>query len=588
MLRPGGCSPRLALALSVAALLASLTANYLALGRSFVNTRPQHDSLHYLRDALLVQHRIFDLPGDREVWLRQSFQNYGLSLPSRGIACVMFGNRSGFLFFNVMLLHVFGGSIAAFYFANMVMVALAAAFAAYVLGREVGFVGTSAFIVLLSLCSEGSQIDTIMIEPMFSLVLVMMAFGAWLVLRKSLGGIFFLMIMAILAPLVKGSLMPLALIGAGLCGGILAARYWQKKRLRVIVCAGAVVCSLLTLGLLGLIRTSVLSGLDDPDERRFNRSNAGYALWMGSLPTSWTGAYSGRIDTETFKFGIAGGCNPVFKRQWQQIKQYAEQDDTIFYYVKVGDVLPLVKDNYNIYPMDALARIAFRYTKMIGINGLQINVHVLTAGLALFGCVVIALGRHVTMVPWLIALQGILWVHTLSRYRPRDDAQIVVLVPFLASVGLVWLLCRVFRVRPWSEQSPSTPRRLGWSLVAVVSFPLLLALLFPETQSLKPSRVIQLSYVITEGEDSRLKVGARLEEPYTFARLRLSGERSGVLDQADKEGWVSFDVPWNKGGQVDLSRGDSFKIMTWSRTGIKHTEEIIVDCERTQVEETQR
>lgn len=584
MLYPRGCARRVALALAVAGFLASLTGNYLSMSPSFVDTPPRHDSLNYLRDALLMQHRIFDLPGEREAWLYQSFEDYGLRVPQRGLACVMFANRTVFLFFNVFLLQLFGGKIAPFYVANLFMVALAAALAAYVLGREVGFAGTLAFIVLLFFYSEGSQIDTIMIEPMFSLVLVMMAFGAWLVLRESSGGIAFLMIMAILAPLVKGSLMPLALIGAGLCGGILVTRYWHKKRLRLAVCVGAFACSLLTTGAVKLIRTSVLSTLSQ-DERKFNRSNAGYALWMGSLPTTWTGAYSGRINTQTFRFSAEEGGNAAFQSQWQRIKQYAERDDTIFYFVKLQDIYPMVIDNYRIESMDALARISFRYTKMLGLNGFQNNVHVWTAGLALFGCVVIALARHVNMVPWLIALQGILWMHTLSRYRPRDDAQIVVVLPFLGAVGLVCLLSRVFRARPWSEQSLSMPRWLGWSLAGVVVLPLLLALLFPDTQSLKPPRIAQLSYVILGGEDSRLKVEARLEEPYTFARLRLPDERSGRVNQADDKGWVSFDVPWNKGRQVDPSQGDSFKILVWSRTGVEYQRDVTLDSKSEKIME---
>lgn len=566
MLSPGGSSGALALALAVVAFLASMTANYLSLGPSFVNTPPRQDSLQYLRDALIVQHRIFDLPDQPGEYVGRYFQERGLQLPNRGDVSLRFGNRPLFLLFNAIVLQLANGSIAAVYFANLVMVALAAALAAYVLGREVGFVGSSAFIFFLFFYSNGSQIDTIMIEPMFSLVLVIMALGAWLVLRQSLGGTVLLMIVAILAPLVKGSLLPFAVLGVMLCGAMLVARYWQRKGLGLAVCAGAVFCVLLTVSSVVLIKHLLVSTGCLNEQSSF-RSNAGYALWMGSLPTMWTGAYSGRINTQTHRYGYEEGANTTFKEQMQRVSGY---------YLKLQDVVPLVLDNYGAYPMDALARIAFKYTKMVGVNGFRNTVHVWAGNLALLGCVVIALAGRAAMVPWVVALQGMLWTHTLSRYRPRDNAQIVVLVLFLSLVGLVWLLSRVFRAKPWSEQFPSIPRWVGWGLAGIVTLPLLLALVFPDTQSLKPPSI---KYMFVKEENAHLKVRAMLEEPEIFARVRLLGEGSSWVDQANQKGWVSFDVPWNKCAHLDSSQGDGFKLVAWSRTGIEEGVEINVDCE---------
>lgn len=570
VLSTGKCSGRLALVLGVAAFLVSLTANYLALGPSFVHTTPRHDSLQYLRDALIIQHQIFDLPGQTEDYVRRSYKDRGLQLPNEGTVSVRFGSRCIFLLFNAILLELSNGSVAAIYFANLVMVALAAALSAYVLGREVGSVSSLAFIVLLFFFSKGAQINTIMIEPMFSLVLVMMAFGAWLVSRQPLGGIAFLMITAILAPLVKGSLGPFALLGAMLCGGSLVYRYWKRKCLSIVIFAGAVYCAFLSLNATGLIKDLVVTTLS-LDERTFYRGNAGYALWMGSLPTIYTGAYSGRISRQTFRFSAEEGGKAAFQRQWEQIKQYAELDDTSFYFVRVRDIYPIVIDNYRTDPMDSLARISFRYTKMVGINGFQNSIPVWTAGLALLGCVVIALTGRVAMVPWVIALQGMLWLHALSRYRPRDDAQIVIVVPFLAAVGLVWLLSRVSRARPSPDQPLSMPRWLGSSLAGVVIFPLLLSVVFPDTQSNKPPSI---RYISINEENAHLKVKAFVEEPDIFARLRLPGERSGRVDQADDKGWVTFDVPWNECGKVDPSRSDTLKIEVWSRAGVKREIEV--------------
>lgn len=542
-----GRSNRFSLAVAAIGFGAVACVTYQAVGsRRFSSTKElaRKDSPIYLRDALCLQHKLFSLPGSPEEFLARSYQDF--DLPNTHLPGVRCGDKILISLLRAVLLQITRGNIFILFHANIVMLALAGGLVTYVAARELGVLTGLATIACFCLISTGITIPTLLLEPALTLFLTALPFGAWLVLRRSGAGwpVAFLAMVAMLGMLLKSNLQPFSLSAGLLCGWSLSVRLWKRPRARAAAVVGAILFAGLLKGF-GVSAQAALQKSLNLDESAMRNSGA-YALWMGSLPTQWTGAYSGRTNIRTFRFLLDQKSDPEYRRQGQTARRYGT------YYIPIRKALPFIVHNYAHFPVDALKRIAFRHTKMMRANWSGPKRHVLVAYLAMLGSVGAVLAWRATLLPWVFSMHGMVWIHALSRYRPHHEEQLLVLTALLAALGLACLAS--FLSRLWRRDAvapPSPPPWIRWPLAAVILLPLGLAMVFPDTQSSRPPTISNVSCRRSNEDAMAFHVRARLDAPYLNGYLEFpvstcAGDEPPVSQkrfaQADEHGWIQFDI----------------------------------------------
>jgi len=301
----------------------------------------------------------------------------------------------------------------------------------------------------------------------------------------------------------------------------------------------------------------VMSRVFDIRADKITRSNAGYALWMGSLPSEWTGAYAGRTSVATFN----AMDNPECLEQLQVIRSYG------IYYIPFRKALPLIWSNIVRDPLDRLACITFRYTKLIGINPPASSFTMWIGALALLACLLAAFDRGCELLPWAVGLQGMLWIHAFSRYRGRDGDQIVVLISVAACIGAAWIARRALRLgRDSSGSRVMTPSWVRWPLLPLVVVPVLWMALVSDIRSGKPPALLRCHVSVIGEETDTLHVTATLDCAHIFTRFR-SRHGCTVYRQTDSNGGIELEMPLEAVGP--LSKDNRITLEAWSKTGVK-------------------
>jgi hypothetical protein len=426
----------------------------------------------------------------------------------------------------------------------VLIVACAVGLVSYVAVREFGLF--AGIVTVLAYCAVrgGATLPTLLLEPTVCGFLAALAFAGWLVLRHPADwrAIGLLAAVALVGTVVKSAVWPLCYLAHGLCAGALAYRFRRARARFITVPVVALsVLVLLQVGQRG-IRRAIQTGLDIPAQI-MSRSNGPYALWMGSLPSAWTGSYAGRISSRTYTFFKSPRCEHEEYRR-QGLEGYDR------YWVTSDKILPDICDNYKNYPIDAVKRFTFRYTKMLGINGFEDRNRATVAAAAVVGATAVLLLSGPQLLPWVIVWQAIPWMHTLSRYRARDVELLLPITALLAAAGIHLIVTRVlaWRRRPIGHRRRSLRRLAVLPLVGLIWLPLALALVFPETQNTQGPTIRELAYCVTEGEQPRLNVRANVGAPNLFGYLQLDSFPKGELkrmvmyDQANQDGWLEFSV----------------------------------------------
>lgn len=379
-----------------------------------------HDSLHYYRDSQYLQHLLFEVPEDV---LRAHYRD---ATPLEYSSLRLRLARSfGYELQSALALQVFGYGVRTMFWANLIMFSLGVVLLAYVAGRVGGFVAAGVIPGWLMWAYDGGQIATAMAEPAVAFWLAGLTWAGWLCVRGKWRGLIAVPIGCGLCVFYKAVLVPVALLAVMTWGFVVVWRCTRRYR-RVAGVVGAVLAALVLVAIRSPADTWIERTFDVP--RNSFRSNGGYALWMGSLPTSWTGCYSGRISTRTFR----AGQNPDYRRQF---------DDVVMnygvYYAPLRAVFPYVVENYINYPFDRVACFGFRYSRMAGANPLTDPAHVVGGILGVVGAMILLLRRDGGLLVGFLAFQVPIWIHALSRYRARDREQVVALAAFFAGLCVV-------------------------------------------------------------------------------------------------------------------------------------------------------
>ncbi len=534
----------------------------------------RHDSLHYYQDALYIQHRYFGVPADKLIAQLEeaSHREYDKLVFDRGKSVF-------FAFQNAILLQAFGGGVRTLFWSNLVMFCVAVGLALYVAARSAGLLASVAALVWLLMTYEGGQIPTVMAEPAVAFWLAVLAWSAWSALRGRRYGYIVFAVAGYLCMFYKAVLIVAVLAVAMVLGGAVACRWWRFRRHRwLAICVGAVLLPMVYAGAFRGTLAWMAHGMQ-LNPKAVGRSNMGYAIWVGSLPPRWTGCYSGRINTRTFS-----ACyDPAYRDQYDDVvRRYA------VYHAPVRVAWPCVLANYRHYLWDGLSCFSYRYTQMVGLSPIGDRLRCVGAALALLGGGLLLLRRQTLLLVAFLLWQGPVWIHSLSRYRARDDDQVVILVALFAGLGLVWGLRWLWRVvlrkRPWLfGQRSAAPasrrddhrvirgvvRRMPVWLAALLSLALLVPLggmmLNPDILSTRPPQIQECTVRVTPTEPSQLVVTARLDDAHLFARLVLP-DRSAVYQQADEQGHVRIEVPFDP--QMIGPGQRSMQLQAWSRTEV--------------------
>ncbi len=569
---PMGSSSRGALLVALLAFGGCFFHNYRQHSETITHPQLRKDSLQYYRDALVLQHRLFAQGVDEAGFVRSQFDALGLTVPNEGEVSFNFGDKLLHSLYCAALLQAFDGNVSAVCWSNLLAAALAAGLAAFCLAREFGLIAGAIGIIATLLVSTGATIPTLLLEPNIALALTLLAFGGWLVLRgrESLPAVGFLAVICILALLLKSALTPFAWLGAAVSGWGFVHRLRARRAGHSPSAIRTVACALIAIGLIHttalgaqeLLKTRLRLG-DEPF-----RTNGPYALWMGSLPTEWTGAYSGRISTHAFRFILDERADPQYRHQGNELWRRGG------YWITMAQAGPYILDNYLNHPIDALERITFRYTKLMRIQGFANPAHAVVGWLSLVGCIAVVLTRRHSLLPWVLMLQGAVWMHALSRYRDRDEELILPLVGFTAAVGAVCLLRLLRRNGRDGLVAGADPRLPCWAacvLLAILLVPIVSVILFPRTQSLAPPVIREIAYRLDETDGGAFELSADIGGPHRYARLgaRKGRETSYWLSQADQAGRVRFRVPRT---EAQLPEGfDKIGLEAWSFTGVSQS-----------------
>ena len=502
------------------------------------------DSRNYLQDALVVQHKLFNHAGppaertqrvfDENNFVRRSYGEHGVRFPDRLLAPLVWA----------VLFEFTGEYIPAAFWWNVFIVACAVALVSYVAVREFGLF--AGIVTVLAYCAirGGATLPTLLLEPTVCGFLAALAFAGWLVLRHPTDwrAIGLLAAVALVGTAVKSAVWPLCFLAHGLCAGSLAYRFRRARAPFITVPVAALsVLVLLQVGQRGL-RRAIQAGLDIPPHI-MSRSNGPYALWMGSLPSAWTGSYAGRLSSKTYAFFKSPRCEHEEYRR-QGLQGYDR------YWVTLDRIGPDIRDNYENCAIDAVKRFTFRHTKMLGINGFENRNRAIVAAAAVAGATAVLLLSGPQLLPWVIVWQAILWMHTLSRYRARDVELLQPITALLAAAGIHLIVTRVlgWRRRRIGYRRRSLHHLAVLPLVALIWLPLALALVFPDTQNTRGPTIRELAYCVTEGEEPQLNVRANVGAPNLFGYLQLDSFPTGKLkrmvmyDQANQDGWLEFSV----------------------------------------------
>ena len=502
------------------------------------------DSRNYLQDALVVQHELFNHAGPAAERTQRVFDEHDFVHRCYGEHGVRFPDRLLAPFVWAVLFEFTGEDIPVAFWWNVFIVACAVGLVSYVAAREFGFLTGIVTVLAYCVIRGGDTLPMLLLEPTVCGFLAALAFAAWLVLRHPTDwrAIGLLAGVALVGTVVKSAVWPLCYLAYGLCAGALAYRFRGARARFITVPAVALsVLVLLQVGQRG-IRRAIQAGLDVPAQI-MTRSNGPYALWMGSLPSAWTGSYAGRISSRTYTFFKSPRCEHEEYRR-QGLPGYER------YWVTLDRIGPDIRDNYKNYPIDAVKRFTFRYTKMLGINGFENRNRAIVAAAAVAGASAVLVLSGLQLLPWVIVWQAILWMHTLSRYRARDVELLQPITALLAAAGIHFIVTRVLA---WRRQPIGNHRRFlrhlaVLPLVVLIWLPLALALVFPETQNTRGPTIRELAYCVTEGEEPRLNVRANVGAPNLFGYLQLDSYPTGELkrmvmyDQANQDGWLEFSV----------------------------------------------
>ena len=542
----------LAVLLAVCATLGSAIWFYSVLEDDFERRTVHHDSIEYLRDSLWLQHKLFAVEADT---LAQRFA----AATNRPGTPLGFARVNSLLFClqNAIALQLCDGDVAGVFWSNLLFFSLSVGVATYVVSRGAGVAPACAIAPALALIYDGAQIPTIMTEPMVGFWLVCLVSGSWATLRGRRAGMIALALSCLAATQYKVALVPFCLLGAAVLGGRLGPRILSGRcgrKLSALV--GLAVGIFLVIGVMIGTR-HVMCRIFDIPASKITRSNAGYAFWMGSLPSAWTGAYSGRTSVATFNAMEDSEC----LEQLQLVRGHG------VYYIPFRKALPLICSNVVRDPLDRVACIAFRYTKMIGINPPANSFTMWIGALALLACLLAAIGRGNELLPWAIGLQGMVWIHALSRYRGRDRDQIVVLIAVAACTGVAWVVRRALRAgRDATAPQVTTSAWVRWPLVPLVVVPVMWMAFVPDIRSGEPPALLRCDVTVIGDEADTLHVAAGFDCAHIFTRLR-SRHGCTVYRQTGNDGQVEFEIPLKEIGPP--SKENRITLEAWSKTGVK-------------------
>jgi hypothetical protein len=518
----------------------------------FEQRKVRHDSIEYLRDSLWLQHKLFGADADTLARHYAAITNK----PGAELGCA----RVNSLFLsvqNAVVLQICNDDVQGVFWSNLLFFSLSVGLATYVVWRSAGIAPACAIAPALALIYDGAQIPTIMTEPMVGFWLVCLVSSAWATLRDSRAGMIALALSCLMATQYKAPLVPFCVLGAALLGArlgptALSGRCGRKLSALVGLLVGV---SLVIGVMIGTRR--VMSSISDIPPDKITRSNAGYAFWMGSLPSAWTGAYAGRTSVATFNAMDSSEC----LEQLEVIRRYG------IYYIPFRKALPLIWSNIVRDPLDRLACIAFRYTKLIGINPPASSFAMWIGALALLACLLAAFDRGNELLPWAVGLQGMLWIHAFSRYRGRDGGQIVVLIAVAACIGAAWIFrCALRLGRDGIAPRAMIPAWVRWPLVPLVVVPVMWMALVPDIRSGKPPALLRCDVTVIGDEADTLHVTATLDRAHIFTRFR-SRHGCRVYRQTDSDGRVEFEIPLEAVGR--LSKDNRVALEAWSKTGVR-------------------
>ena len=359
---------QLAIAFALAAMvLAGFSFYYSSSGERWSATEHLRtgDSPNYLFDALAIQHRVFGYPGETLKWVEAVAEKHNLRVVGEGQQSPRFSDRVLITTLWALILKINQNDVTIIYRLNLVLASLALGIVAYIATREFNFIGGLTVCVISAFTLPQSDIfTTLMLESTVSAFLALLILAAWTVLRHrgKLGPICSLFALCVIGLGIKNSIMPLCFLGVLTCGWSLSCAMHKNHRwwLTAIVSL-ALVLVFFTAAI--LTRNTIQSVYRIPD-KMMARSNLGYGLWMGSLPSVWTGSYAGRISGKTQSLIHSHISPPEYRKQGKG-KKYDRK-----YWVSLRSVAKQILCNYSHFPLDAVKRFVYRYTRITRLLGI--------------------------------------------------------------------------------------------------------------------------------------------------------------------------------------------------------------------------
>lgn len=491
--------------------------------------RPRHDSLNYLLDATILRYHLFNHGTSGKEWVAEQFKGIHYAWAVRKVEStktlpVYFPSRLYLLIQNTILLELFDNNYRVVYFFNALYFSLSVAIISYIIASEFGlfvllYLGS---ISLLNL--EYLQISTMMLEPLSALTICVLALGLWMAIRGKKSGYVLVFVLALISPFIKNTMTVIC----GISGlallvqlGLTKIHIWPKiARISILVILGIISILGVKTGV-GYILTKHQSINSD----HLHRSNTAYGLWMGSLPTKWTGAYLGRATVGTFRTMVS---KPDFPQKYH-------------YFSSFKNVGGHIVSNYINYPLDALKRLAFKYQfffnqprrYLVEWSGFGL----LLGSLFVLGSAFLLFTYKTSMWPLIFITNGTIAMHMLSRLRLRDVAQVDHLILALATIGIAYpfflLINRKDHFRPKRSKLA-----IALCALAVFSGPTLV-LTHPAVADLSPPRLTS-AQITDMPESGQVRLTAKVSESHIFGRVKSRCTTGVVLSQATEDGVMEF------------------------------------------------